>query len=147
MKLRTRILLILFAGLYVFISCSKPYVGNDVSYDWKELCQIDADNECFTSTKHFDFYFTVRSVKQSDTYIMEGYAVYKGASVWTYIRQSIFILLPIRNGKVVDYITFSPISNILTEKIPIQKVFSSTGGIDAVIISYRLEVTDQDGPI
>jgi len=122
-------------------------VGSDVSYGSGSLCRIDGVNECFTRTKHFDFYFTVQKVDQPDTYTMEGYAIWTATGPWTYISQPFFILLPIRDGKVIDYITFSPQSDVLNEKIPMQKTFSCPGGLDAAIILYRLRVTDQDGPI
>jgi len=134
---------VLFCLLFV-MSCWKPYVGKNVSYNWPCVARVGAGGEFTTSTKWFDFRLTVRKTEKPDTYCLEGEADYTGNRYWTNLKEPVFFLLPIRKGKVVDYISFIPDTFILGKSMPIHRTFSCPGGFDAVVISHRLVITDAD---
>ncbi len=113
------------------LSCSKPYVGEKVSYDWQNLSRVVDGRPCFAKTK---------------TFVLPGYAVYQGSRFCTTIAAPVFFFLPVKHGKILDYLRYVPQSNWLYERIPFRKTFSCPGGLDAVIMSYRLLVTDCDSP-
>jgi len=128
------------------MSCSKPYVGEKVSYNWQDLSRVVDGRPCFAKTKTFDFHFTVQKTEEPDIYVLQGYAVYKGSGFWTKIEEPVFFFLPVKDGKILDYISYIPQSNWLYERIFFRKTFSCPGGLDAVIMSHRLLITDCDSP-
>lgn len=137
---------IVFFCLFCVISCWKPYVGETVSYNDPFVARLGAGGEFTTSTKWFDFRLTVRKTEKPDTYVLEGEADYIGSSYWTNLSEPVFFMLAIRKGKVVDYISFIPDTFILGKNMHIHRTFSCPGGLDAVVISHRLVITNSDSP-
>jgi len=135
-------------GISVFIlvaGCASPHIGTRVHSGNPMLCQLfdfpfDLPAECKITTKHLLLEYTI-SKNEPDEYIIQGKAKHIGPSFWGTIEGWFFLHL-IQGGVLVETLPFSMGLGNPEEPIDFKYKFSTSNAIDAVILSYKFEMTD-----
>jgi len=140
LSMKKSLSLIIFVAL--FASCANPHIGRQVKYSNPMVCNVRSlPAECKATTGAFSLEYTVIRNKPEE-YNIQGKAIYTGMKTWASYDKGLWNLLLIQDGVVVEVKSFQVGSGALDTPIDFKHTFSTLKTFDAVILSYRILMTN-----
>jgi hypothetical protein len=131
--------------LVVLVGCSslpKPYIGETIGYDHPLVTKIDKIPACGeVQVKVFKIIFNLYKLKgKSNTYRIKGEIFYSAPDLFAKYNGGIFALMLIKDGVVVDSISFLPKGDRIEKGLYYERVFYTSYDFDAIGFGWGVRI-------